>query len=115
MLITYGEGAFVLAKADVSRIIEPKYILNDHIYTPRKKAVAPALWQAGTAINTRNIWCIILKWDSFIIKQHIVSKLLRLVSAVISLSKQHNTPLVSPHLEVGVIVFLPCVCSWLIG
>ena len=31
------------------------------------------------------------------IKQHIVSKLLRLVSAIISLSEQHNTPLLSLH------------------
>ena len=62
--------------------------------------------QTGSAINTRNTWRIILKWGSFNNKQHtyIVSKLLRLAFIVTSLLEQHNTPLLSLHLEVGVIV-----------
>ena len=82
-----------------------------NVHTPHRKTVTPALRQTGTAINTRNTWCMIFKWDSFDNKQHIVSKPLRLVSAIISLLEQHNTPLLSLHLEVGVTVFLSDVCT----
>ena len=41
--------------------------------------------QSGSAINTRNTWCLTSKLDRYNNKQHTVSKLLRLVLDVISL------------------------------
>ena len=74
-------------------------------YTLGRKTVIPALKQTGKAINIRNTWCMIFKWDFFHMKLHIVSKPSKLVSAVMLLLEQHNTPLLSLHLEVGVTVF----------
>ena len=54
--------------------------------------------------------CIISKWDSFNKKKRIVSKPLRLVSAIMTLLEEHNTPLLSLYLEVGVTVIFPSVC-----
>ena len=54
---------------------------------------------------------MIYKWDSFDIKLYSVSKPLRLVLAVISLLEQHNTQLLSPHLEVGMTVFMSGLCN----
>ena len=53
--------------------------------------------------ETRGYWnCC--KW-SFNIILHIFHKLLRFISVVISMLEQHNTSLLSLHLEVGVTVF----------
>ena len=77
-----------------------------HVYVilyPRtldKRTTTPALRQTGTAINIRNTRCIILKFDSFNIKPHIVYKPMGVVLAFISVLEQHNTPLLSQHLEV---------------
>ena len=67
----------------------------------QKKTITPAMRQPGTAINARNTWCIIFKWNSLNIKLNRISKPLRLVLAVILLLEQHNTQLLSLHLEVG--------------
>ena len=52
-----------------------------------------------------------LFWKDNDNKQPIVFELLRLAFAIISLSEQHKTPLLSLHFEVGVTVFLYGVCN----
>ena len=51
-----------------------------------------------------------LFWINLQELKHIVSKSLRLFSVVISLLEQHNTPLLSLHLQVKVTVIGRCVC-----
>ena len=78
--------------------------------TPDRKTASPALRQTGSAINTRNTWCIIFTWYWFDNKQHVFSKLLRIVSVIISMLEDHNAILLSLHLEVGTTAFCPlCV------
>ena len=45
--------------------------LNTH---SRQKICQPCFEAKWIGINTRNTWCIIFKWDSFNIKQHMFSK-----------------------------------------
>ena len=48
-------------------------LFAEHLHTSDKKKSGPSLRQTGTAINSRNIWCIIFEWDRFNINLHIVS------------------------------------------
>ena len=54
------------------------------LHTVDTKTVTPALRQTVTTISTTNIWCTIIKQDSFNIKVHVVYKVLALVLAIIS-------------------------------
>ena len=66
-------------------------------------------WTPFTIFKIEMMSTQMLFWINLQELQHIVSKPLRLVSVVISLLEQHNTPLLSSHLEVGATVFVPCV------
>ena len=54
-----------------------------------EKTATPALEQTGSTTNSENTWRDISKWDSFDYKQHIISQVLRLALAVMSLFEQH--------------------------
>ena len=83
------ENIFCIMKRFTS-ILFKIMTLYRNIHTVDTKTVNPALRQTVTAISTTNTRCIIFKRGSFIIKVHIVYKILALVLAIISLLDQHK-------------------------
>ena len=61
-----------------------------NLHTVDNKTVTPALKETGSAVNSRNTWCMIFKLSSFNNKR-LVSMLLILSLTVILLLEQHIT------------------------